>query len=227
MKKPALFLALLGVIAIFATATTPTPASAKATTKVLSSKAMTKTAYRAVTGYMYTTAKLTKKAHNADNYPLTTFYTYKTATVRKTNGNKAVYYYVKNGNGKVKGWIWRGHLIRYVNGQKQLAQFNELVGAIDKLSTQTHNNVMTILEKVTAATTMTNLTNQLTALASNVTNSNDLKQLNTIINSLKTNASALITAISTTGSNLTSTLNKANQALTIANGLLSKLKTVA
>ncbi|GAA3621848.1 hypothetical protein [Secundilactobacillus similis] len=227
MKKPALFLALLGVFAIFATATAPTTASAKATTKVLSSKTMTKTAYRAVTGYMYTTAKLTKKAHNADNYPLTTFYTYKTATVRKANGNKAVYYYVKNGNGKVKGWIWRGHLVRYINGQKQLSQFNELVGATDKLSTQTHNNVMTILEKVTSATTMTNLTSQLTALASTVNNSNDLKQLNTIISSLKTNASALGTALNTTGSNLVTTLNNANQALTIANGLLSKLKTAA
>ncbi|MFC6179753.1 hypothetical protein [Lactiplantibacillus daowaiensis] len=78
--------------------------------KLISSKSMKKTAYHINGGYVYSSAKLTKKNHNGKNYLRTTFYATKSATVKKTNGKKAVYYYIKNSKGSVKGWAWRGNL---------------------------------------------------------------------------------------------------------------------
>lgn len=116
MKKSFLILTLCA--GLFTTFGVSTPASAKSkSAKVVSSRHISKKPYHAVSGYLYSSTNLKKKAHNADNYPFTVFYTYKSDTIRKANGNKAVYYYVRNGNGKVRGWIWRGHLVRVVNTQ--------------------------------------------------------------------------------------------------------------
>ena len=88
--------------------------------KVLSSKHIKKTAYHINAGYLYSSAKLTKKRHNGKNYLKTTFYATKSAHVKKSNGKKAVYYYIKNSKGSVKGWAWHGNLSK-VN-VKALAQ---------------------------------------------------------------------------------------------------------
>ncbi|WP_268912272.1 matrixin family metalloprotease [Lentilactobacillus sp. SPB1-3] len=68
--------------------------------------------YRATKGYIYRTTTLNKKIHNAKNYPKTVFYTSRQVTVKKTNGKKAVYFYVQNKTKKVKGYIWRGYLVQ-------------------------------------------------------------------------------------------------------------------
>lgn len=78
--------------------------------KVISTKSITKSTYHINAGYLYSSAKLTKKTHKGQNYLKTTFYATKSATVKKTNGKKAVYYYIANSKGSVKGWAWRGNL---------------------------------------------------------------------------------------------------------------------
>lgn len=81
-------------------------------TKVVkvSYKNLSKKAYHLTTGTLYTTSHLTKVAHYGVHYKSTTFYTYKQGTVKRANGKKAVYYYVKSSNSKVKGWIWHSYL---------------------------------------------------------------------------------------------------------------------
>jgi len=163
MKKSFLILTLFA--GLFTAFGVSTPAAAKSKgAKVVSSRHISKKPYHAVSGYLYSSTSLKKKAHNADNYPFTVFYTYKSDTVRKANGNKAVYYYVKNGNGKVKGWIWRGHLVRVINTQKQLSQLNELVNLVDSTSTKTHNQIVSLLKTVNSNTTLPTLINGLTTL---------------------------------------------------------------
>ncbi len=97
--------------------------------------------------------------------------------MRKANGNKAVYYYVKNANGKVKGWIWRGHLVRVVDTQKRLSQLNELVDLIDSTSTKTHDQIVSLLNSVNNNTTLPTLINNLTKLQSSLNNNSDITKL--------------------------------------------------
>lgn len=78
--------------------------------KVLSHKKLKKRTVHATKGDLYTSWKLSKISHHMKNYEHTTLYRTKQATIRKTNGKKAIYQYVKSINGKVKGWIWRGYL---------------------------------------------------------------------------------------------------------------------
>lgn len=90
-----------------------TTAQAKTkSTKVVKAtyKKLSKKAYHVTKGTFYSTSKLTKANHYAKNYPHTTFYTYNQATITRANGKKAVYYYVKTSNNKVKGWIWHSYL---------------------------------------------------------------------------------------------------------------------
>jgi len=108
----------MGVVALPA-ANVPALAKTKAA-KIISTKAIKKTAYHAKFGYLYSSAKLTKKLHNATNYPNTTFYATKSTKVKRRNGKTAVYYYVKNKKGNVKGWIWHGNLSKI--DLKDLAQ---------------------------------------------------------------------------------------------------------
>lgn len=93
-------------------ATTTTVQAKTKSTKVVKAtyKKLSKKAYHVTTGTFYSTSKLTKANHYAKNYKHTTFYTYNQATVTRANGKKAVYYYVKTSNGKVKGWIWHSYL---------------------------------------------------------------------------------------------------------------------
>lgn len=105
---------VLGGLAIgTGVSSTATTVQAKTkSTKVVKAtyKKLSKKAYHVTTGTFYSTSKLTKANHYAKNYKHTTFYTYNQATVTRANGKKAVYYYVKSSNGKVKGWIWHSSL---------------------------------------------------------------------------------------------------------------------
>ncbi|GAD16572.1 D-alanyl-D-alanine carboxypeptidase [Lentilactobacillus otakiensis] len=170
----------------------PTTVSAKSTAvKVTNTQSLTKAPYRAVSGYLYSSAKLTKKVHNADNYPLTTFYAYKSASIQRANGNKAVYYYVKNGNGKVKGWIWSGHLVRLINISQQRKQVNQIIGLIDTLSTDNKNNVISILNLMNRQSTLPDLLTQLNNLAQSINNNPDIVKLNQIIKMIKSDGQTL------------------------------------
>lgn len=219
MKKRFLIVALFaGLVTAFGVST---PASAKSkSAKVLSSRTLSKKSYHAVSGYLYTSAHLTKKAHNADNYPMTVFYTYKSDTVRKANGNKAVYYYVRNSNGKVKGWIWRGHLVRSVNTQKQLSQLNKLVDLIDSTSTKTQSQIESLLKSVNNNTTLPTLINSLTNLQNHLTNNSDITKLSQIISLIQSDVSNGMNFLYSA----TQTLHGVNSnLLTLANSLLGRL----
>lgn len=99
--------------------TTTVQAKTKSTKVVKAAyKKLSKKAYHVTKGTFYSTSKLTKKNHYAKNYPHTTFYTYTQATVTRANGKKAIYYYVKTSNGKVKGWIWHSYLKKGVAPKK-------------------------------------------------------------------------------------------------------------
>lgn len=194
MKKPALLVALLATVLMLVTITTQVEAKTKSAT-IVSTRTLTKPPYHATSGYLYTSAHLTKKAHNADNYPLTTFYATKSDTVRKANGNKAVYYYVKNGNGKVKGWIWRGHLVRIIDTTSKLQQFNKLIGLIDSTSTKTYNQIVSLLNTLNSDTTLSTLVSDLTSLKNSLTNSSDIATLKTIITTVQSDVSSGITTV--------------------------------
>ena len=88
-------------------------ASAKArSAKVLKMSKMKKTAYDINGGYIYSSTKLTKKSHNGKKYLKTRFYATKSASLKKTNGKKGTYYYIKNTKGNVKGWTAKGNLTK-------------------------------------------------------------------------------------------------------------------
>lgn len=78
--------------------------------KVLSTKKVSSGTYHPKSGYFYKTTSLSKKAYKAANHKKEYVYPSKKATIRKKNGKKAVYYYVSNKKGSIKGWIWHGNL---------------------------------------------------------------------------------------------------------------------
>ncbi|ANZ60475.1 DUF4430 domain-containing protein [Secundilactobacillus paracollinoides] len=93
--------------------TTTAQAKTKSTKVVkVTYKKLAKKAYHVTKGTFYSTSKLTKANHYAVHYKNTTFYTSEQGTVKRANGKKAIYYYVKSSNGKVKGWIWHSYLIK-------------------------------------------------------------------------------------------------------------------
>ena len=61
-------------------------------------------------GLIYTTRSLKHWNHKGANYKQTAWTTNQSVTVKKSNGHKAVYYYIKNKKNGIKGWIWRGYL---------------------------------------------------------------------------------------------------------------------
>ncbi|MTV82702.1 D-alanyl-D-alanine carboxypeptidase [Secundilactobacillus folii] len=222
-KRLILMMAVLaGFLTVFSISS---PALAKTrSARIVSSRKLSKTPYHAVSGYLYTSAHLTKKAHNADNYPRTTFYAYHSDTVRKANGNKAVYYYVKNGNGKVKGWIWRGHLVRVISLQKQLSQFNELIGLIDSTTTKTHDRIVSLLKTVNSDTTISDLISDLNKLKSTLTNSSDITKLNQIISLFQSDFNTGISNLN----NLAQALHVVNTNLNnFISNILNQLTTTA
>ncbi|KRM08798.1 D-alanyl-D-alanine carboxypeptidase [Lentilactobacillus farraginis] len=190
MKK--ILIIILGTLSsFFILITLFTSASTSAAAVVTSTTTLTKAPYRAVSGYIYSSAALTKKIHNADHYPLTTFYATRSATITRSNGNKAVYYYIKNGNNKIRGWIWRGYLVRIINIQKQKAAINRLVSTIDSLTTANKTNITTLLKKIHKADPLTTLLKDIQSLSATITNHSDLKKIATIYRLLKTDGQTL------------------------------------
>ncbi len=114
MKKVPSIVIFLAVFISFLTVggLTPTPSSA-ATTKILSSKMMISLPYKAATkasAYVYNSAELTSKAFNLQSHPKTTFYVTKEDVVQRPSGSHAIYYYIKNSTGTLKGYVWHGFL---------------------------------------------------------------------------------------------------------------------
>lgn len=96
------------------TFTSPNALAKTKLARVISYKKLSKTSYNVNKGYLYTNPRLNKKAHRAANYLSWTFYATESAKVKKANGKEATYYYLKSGNNKVKGWIWKGNLSKVV-----------------------------------------------------------------------------------------------------------------
>lgn len=96
------------------TFTSPNALAKTKLARVISYKKLSKTPYNVNKGYLYTNPRLNKKAHRAANYLSWTFYATESAKVKKANGKEATYYYLKSGNNKVKGWIWKGNLSKVV-----------------------------------------------------------------------------------------------------------------
>lgn len=229
MKRSLINLLITTLLVLFGISISqPTMAAAKAKpAKITSNKTLAREPYRAVSGYLYSSAKLTKKVHNADNYPLTTFYTSKSANITRSNGNKAVYYYIKNGNGKVKGWIWRGNLVRLINVNKQRQQINQIIGLIDTLSINNRNQVISILESMTRTNTLSDLLDQLSSLQGTITNSPDIAKLNEILQMIKADGQELNYLFSQGVNRLYPKVvaihNLNNKVFALAQGLLDRL----
>lgn len=96
------------------TFTSPNALAKTKLARVISYKKLSKTPYNVNKGYLYTNPRLNKKTHRAANYLSWTFYATESAKVKKANGKEATYYYLKSGNNKVKGWIWKGNLSKVV-----------------------------------------------------------------------------------------------------------------
>lgn len=109
-------------------------AAAKA--RVISIRNISKKPYAVSNGYFYSSPQLTKKIHNQHNYLQTTFYSYKSATVKKSNNKQAVYYYVKNKSGSVKGWVWSGSLVKPRSYAQEKSDMNSVVKILKGMSQQ-------------------------------------------------------------------------------------------
>ncbi|GEO68882.1 hypothetical protein [Levilactobacillus acidifarinae] len=121
----------------------PTTAQAKVrAAKVLKTTAIKKQAYNINGGYLYKNAKLTKKATSSRHLLKTTLYTYKSANVKKVNGKKAVYYYVMNKSGSIKGWAWRGNLQKKRSYAQQKKDIKAVLGIIRTMSQDSQNDLL-------------------------------------------------------------------------------------
>ncbi|AQW22298.1 hypothetical protein PL11_002280 [Lentilactobacillus curieae] len=198
------------VISVIGLTTINSSAKSKGAT-VVSTRKIAKTPNRLVSGYLYTTASLTKKAHNADNYPRTTFYTYRSATIRKANGNKAVYYYVKNGNGRVKGWIWRGYLVRTFNFTKQRAELRHILNLINSISLKNRLSVIRVLESINKHDSLASLIKKLDNLSGTLINSNDISKIKEINQTIRKDGVKLIQLTQQTLNKTYKTIENINQ----------------
>ncbi len=61
------------------------------------------------TRYMYNLHH-TKRLHNLRNYPKTTWHVEQSVLLQNRFGSKSVYYWVANGSGRLRGYVWRGNL---------------------------------------------------------------------------------------------------------------------
>lgn len=119
---------VLGTLAI--AAGQPGTAQAKTKAHVIKTRTMKRAAYKVNKGYLYKSTSLTKKAASAAKHPKMTFYSYKSATIKKQNGKKAVFYYLKNKSGAVKGWIWRGDVTKqptYAQQKKNITAVRTII----------------------------------------------------------------------------------------------------
>lgn len=107
MKVKSAIIAATVILSALNIATISSRASSNAA-KVLSTKNIKNSKVHLSSGNIYSSNKLTKVVHNGKNYRHTTFTRYIQVTVKKNNGKKAVYQYIKSG--KVKGWIWHSYL---------------------------------------------------------------------------------------------------------------------
>ena len=105
-----------GMVSV-ATVSSPALAKTKAA-KVISHQKLAKTKVHPNGGSLYTSTKLTKKSPKTFRTVKTTFYATKSVKLKKANGKRATYYYVKNKKGNINGWIWKG----YLNKTSDLAQ---------------------------------------------------------------------------------------------------------
>lgn len=117
--------------------------------KVLSYSELQKTKYNVNGGYMFKNAHLTNRLHHMDHYLGTTFYATKSATIRKSNGKNAVYYYLRNGNGKIRGWVWKGNLTKIKSYTTQKADIRAMMKIVRTMSPDAQNDILTEFKDMT------------------------------------------------------------------------------
>lgn len=98
--------------------------------KVLSTKKVKRTAYHPNGGALYRSAQLTEKSNLTFKPVKTTFYATKAAKVKKANGQRTTYYYVKNKKGNIYGWLWQGYLSKTKDRAQRLADIRDIKAAV-------------------------------------------------------------------------------------------------
>lgn len=140
MRKSQVILAttfMVGAMGVGILLSSSQPVTAQAKTraaKVLSTSNLKKTGYHINGGYLFKNAQLTKKTKSSRSLLKTTLYTYKSANVKKANGKTAVYYYVKNKSGSIKGWAWRGNLHKVRSYAQQKKDIKAVLSATRTMS---------------------------------------------------------------------------------------------
>lgn len=138
MKKIILTaLALGGLAGGVGFSNSQTPMSAQASTAYTWGKAKSypnpQPFYYAGKSSVYLWSKYhTTKLYNLKNYPKTTWYLSKSVQM-KHNGKSAIYYAVTSGNGKTKGYVWRGYLTKGVNPNNTASVINSLTTKVSNL----------------------------------------------------------------------------------------------
>ena len=97
-------------------------------------KATQYTVVKGSKGYLYKQATLKTKLHSVKKYSKVKFVVSKEAIVRKANGKKAVYYYVKSS--KVSGWLWHGYLTKVSPKKSPMTQNTAQLQQITSLQQQ-------------------------------------------------------------------------------------------
>lgn len=98
--------------------------------KILSTQKIKKVKFHPSSGPLYRNARLTKKSKLTFKPVKTTFYATKAVKVKKANGHRATYYYVKNKRGNIHGWLWKGHLSRTKDRAQRLADIRGIKAAV-------------------------------------------------------------------------------------------------
>jgi len=163
----------LGLAVTTVTPATPVQAKAKAA-KVLATSGIKKAAYNINGGYLYRNAKLTKKVTSSKHLLRTTLYTYKRANVKKANGKHAVYYYVKNHSGSVKGWAWRGNLSKKRSYAQQTKDIKGVLAIIRTMSSYQRNLLLSNFMDITPKNAYSEMGQDLSYIAGEIENRDDI-----------------------------------------------------
>ncbi|MFC6165670.1 hypothetical protein ACFP3T_13455 [Lactiplantibacillus dongliensis] len=135
MKVKHALISTLAVLSAMTMSLIVTTTTGTAETKVASVIRMTRikrTKYYPNGGRIYKRTQLTKKAP-AFKYVKTRLYATKLAKLKKPNGKKATYYYVKNKKGTLKGWIWQGYLNKSKDYAQRRSDFRRIKAAVQYL----------------------------------------------------------------------------------------------
>lgn len=110
LNRGLIAIAAVSVMGVSMFASQPTTANASTAVKVLKTTNLkNSTVHLSGKGNIYSSNKLTKVAWKISDWKNVSFTRYSQVTVKKSNGKKAIYQYIK-ANG-VKGWVWHNYIV--------------------------------------------------------------------------------------------------------------------